>query len=89
MEYLTTSTGRFLNKIQDKSRLQEVSLRFFRQAMYKGERERLELLAELREKLEELTADPFERRGFVYLDIFRWIDSKLKQQPIKSLALSH
>ena len=57
--------------------------------MYKGERERLPLLTELRAKLEELSVDPFERRGFVYLDLFRWIDSKLKQQPIKSLALSH
>ncbi|MBX2873506.1 MAG: hypothetical protein KTR30_15440 [Saprospiraceae bacterium] len=88
MEYLTTSTGRFFKKIQDKNRLQEVSLRFFKQAMYKGERERLQLLSELRRKLEELSTDPFERRGFVYLDLFRWIDSKLKQQPIKSLELS-
>ena len=89
MEYLTSSTGRFLNKIQDKSRLQEVSLRFFKQAIYKGDQERLKLLAELRDKLEEISVDPFERRGFVYLDLFRWIDSKLQQQPIKSLALSH
>ncbi|NET36805.1 MAG: hypothetical protein F6K19_33055 [Cyanothece sp. SIO1E1] len=89
MEYLTSSTGRFLNKIQDKSRLQEVSLRFFKQAIYKGDQERLKLLAELRDKLKEISVDPFERRGFVYLDLFRWIDSKLTQQPIKSLALSH
>lgn len=88
MEYLTTSTGRFLNKIQDKSRLQEVVLRFFKQTMYKGEAERMELLQTLRENLELLSQDPFERRGFVYLDMFRWIDSKLTQKPISALALS-
>lgn len=87
MEYLITSTGRFLNKIKDKSRLQALVLRFFRQTIYKGEPERLVLLKALRENLELLSQDPFERRGFVYLDMFRWIDSKIQQLPITALVL--
>lgn len=88
MEYLTASTGRFLNKIQDKSRLQEFALRFFKQAIYKREKERLVLLQRLKENLESLRQDPFERRGFVYLDMFRWIDSKIMRRPIDAVVLT-
>lgn len=83
MEYLTTSTSRFLTKIKDKNRLELACLRFFKQAMYKNKKERLPLLRELKETLRGLSEDPFERRGFVYLDMVIWIDQKLEKQPVK------
>ncbi len=83
MEYLTTSTARFLAKLKDKNRLEGACLHFFKQAMYKNTKERLVLLRELKETLRGLNEDPFERRGFVYLDMTIWIDSKLGKQTIK------
>lgn len=85
MEYLTTSTTRFLSKIKDKSRLQETCLRFFRQAVYKNTKEKLALLNNLKLALNDLWNDPFERRAFVYLDMMVWVDSKLTSLPIKEL----
>ena len=40
---------------------------------------------QLRDKLNTIAADPFERRPFRYLDIPSWLDSKIENLPVQAV----
>ena len=42
--------------------------------------------AELKNKLENLAQNPFERRSFVYLDIISWLESKVDGKTVEAVS---
>jgi hypothetical protein len=40
----------------------------------------------LRQKLEELELDPYEKRPFLYLDIISWLDSKINGKTVQEIV---
>jgi hypothetical protein len=40
----------------------------------------------LRQKLEQLELDPYEKRPFLYLDIISWLDSKINGKTVQEIV---
>ena len=40
----------------------------------------------LRQRLEQLELDPYEKRPFLYLDIISWLDSKIKGKSVQEIV---
>jgi tetratricopeptide (TPR) repeat protein len=85
LEYLIKSVYRFIAKNEDLSGVMTEILKFLRKAMTLGRRDLRTAFIELREKLIELSHNPFERRSFIYLDIISWLDSKIDNKPIAEI----
>jgi hypothetical protein len=61
-------------------RLEETLLRFFRRlAKLKEEKARLQALRDIREEVERITVDGYERIALDYFDILRWIDTQIRR----------
>jgi hypothetical protein len=86
MNYLVQRTESMLNKMKDRSKLQEVSLKFFKKIQKKGPSDHRIILNELNQELLILKKDPYEKRAFLYLDIYSWVQSKIKRQPVSQIV---
>ena len=82
MGYLIQSAESILIKMKDRSKLQETSLKFFKKIHKKGMSDHKQLFEEFNHNLEGLRNDPYEKRAFLYLDIFSWVQSKIRRQTI-------
>ena len=88
MGYLINRAESLLNKMKDKSRLLDVSIRFFKKIQNRGPSDHRILLEELDKELNALKNDPYEKRAFFYLDIFSWVESKIRKQSISQIIKS-
>lgn len=78
LEYLEKSVGRFYGKMENQNRVQMEVLSFIRKKMKSNPSESRSLLEALKESLEKLEQDRFEKRSFIYLDAMAWVESKLE-----------
>lgn len=86
VEYYIKSTYRFLGKKDDLHYFQTRILRFLKRLNnLKTPKELVEAFKELREQLIPLTANPYEKRAFVYFDIISWLESKINNKPVKEI----
>ncbi|MEL6389384.1 MAG: hypothetical protein AAFQ02_04430 [Bacteroidota bacterium] len=94
LPYLVRMVDAFFKKIKTSNRLQERSIRFFKKVHTVPITERHEVIVEFAQDLKEIRKDPFEKRAYLYLDIYNWAQakiSKLSQLPgmISRDAVSH
>ncbi len=83
MEYLLSSTQRYLEKLSELNKVQKRTLKFFRQLLKHPHSKWSEIFVQFRDQLKILQEDPYEMRAFLYLDILTWAQSKVEK---KSLA---
>ena len=86
LEYYTKSVYRFLLKHGDINAVTQEVLKFLRKALYTPQKELRPAFIELRNRLLEISENPYERRSFVYLDIICWLESKITNKSIETIS---
>jgi len=74
---LIKSTHRFLNKLKELTEVQKETLRLFRTLVQLPQNEHRTELEMFKEKMKVLREDEFEKRSFIYLDVYQWVERKL------------
>jgi len=74
---LIKSTHRFLNKLKELTKVQKETLRLFRTLVQLPQNEHRAELEMFKEKMKVLREDEFEKRSFIYLDVYQWVERKL------------
>ena len=85
LEYLVKSVYRFLAKMDNLSLVEETILIFLRNSFRLTGFELRPEFEKLLEKLKGLKRNQFETRAFMYLDIISWLESKLREVPVKDI----
>jgi hypothetical protein len=86
LEYLTKSVYRFLLKHGDMSGVMQEIMRFLKKSLYTKQKDLKLEFEELKNQLELLAENPFERRSFIYLDIIAWLESKVDGKTIEQVS---
>lgn len=84
-EYLLPSVYRFLEKNKDLSAVVEAMLAFLKKYNHVGIRGLRQGFIELKEQLEKIAKNPYERRFFLYLDVLSWLESKIDRRPVQDV----
>lgn len=85
VEYQVKSVYRFLAKMEDLHAVQNEIFRFLRKTPRMREHEMPDEFSRLKEKLDKVVEDPYERRPFLYLDIISWLESKIENRPVQDI----
>jgi tetratricopeptide (TPR) repeat protein len=86
LEYLIKSVYRFLLKNGDMSGVMQEVLKFLKKSLFIKQKDLREEFRDLKNKLEEIAQNPFERRSFVYLDIIAWLESKVDGKTVEQVS---
>ncbi len=89
VEYQIKSVYRFLSKMEDLGAVQREIFRFLRRVPRMQESQMKEEFINLKEKLENLEHDPYEKRPFLYLDIISWLESKIEGRTVQEVIRSN
>lgn len=84
-EYLLKSVYHFLAKNKDLSAVVDEILKFLKKFNHVGLRGLRPAFIELKERLEEIAQNPYERRFFLYLDVISWLESKINRLPVQEV----
>lgn len=85
VEYQVKSVYRFLSKMEELHEVHQEIFRFLRRLPRIQEQDLKKEFIKLKEKLERLEQDPFEKRPFLYLDIISWLESKIQDRPVQDI----
>lgn len=85
VDYQVKSVFRFLSKMEDVNKVQFEVLRFLRQLPRIYLSDLKQEFQRLKDKLQKLENDPYERRPFLYLDIISWLESKIAAKPVQTI----
>ena len=86
LEYLIKSVYRFLSKNGDMSGVMQEVLKFLKKSLFIKQKDLKEEFSELKNRLEEIAQNPFERRSFIYLDIIAWLESKVDSKTVEQVS---
>ena len=86
LEYLIKSVYRFLSKNGDMSGVMQEVLKFLKKSLFIKQKDLKEEFSELKNRLEEIAQNPFERRSFIYLDIIAWLESKVDGKTVEQVS---
>ncbi|HLR37645.1 MAG TPA: hypothetical protein VK084_06350 [Chitinophagaceae bacterium] len=84
-EYLLPSVYHFLEKNKDLSAVVEEMLTFLKKFNHVGIRGLRAAFIDLKDRLEEVAENPYERRFFLYLDVISWLESKINRRPVQDV----
>ncbi|MHC2992108.1 hypothetical protein OB13_11115 [Pontibacter sp. HJ8] len=85
LEYQIKSVYHFLGKMNNQQQMQVEIFRFLRKLGDIAPHELKDAFIALKDKLESIAANPFERRPFLYLDIISWLESKIENIPVQEV----
>ena len=85
VEYQVKSVYRFLSKMEDMQKVQQEIIKFLRKLPRIHENDLKSEFILLRDNLDRLRSDPYERRPFLYLDIISWLESKIENKPVQTV----
>lgn len=86
VEYLVKSVYHFLAKHKDLGLVIEAIMEFLRKNLYTHPKELRPAFKHLKERLETLSRNPYEKRSFLYLDIISWLESKTEGRPVQAIV---
>ncbi len=86
LEYLVKSVYRFLVKMKELNAVQKEILRFLRRELYSHPERLREAFKDLRDRLEEISTQPYERRSYLYLDISSWLEAKIHGRTVEEVV---
>lgn len=84
-EYLLQSVYRFIEKHKDLSLVMEEILQFLKKSNHLSAREIRPAFRRLKERMEIIAKNPYERRSFLYLDVISWLESKINRRPVQDV----
>ncbi|MEM9823783.1 MAG: hypothetical protein AAF985_22050 [Bacteroidota bacterium] len=87
LEYLVQSTYRFLGKVEELNPMQLETLRFVKGIINRPNYEHKDALLQFKQNLEQIIKDPYEQRGFIYLDVLSWARSKVENTSLANIIL--
>lgn len=89
LEYLVKAASRYLEKKKRLYGLEAALLRFILKDFLavRGTQMWKSALAKLRDELTEITQSPYERKALKYFDFITYLDSRIKDRPMKVLLL--
>ena len=85
MDYLVRNAKNYYQKMKQVNLVQTYALDFFRTISTSPIEEHKNALEILKRKLEKLKDNRFERRAFLYLDIYSWTISKIEKKPMSQV----
>ncbi|MHB1921617.1 MAG: hypothetical protein ACYCOO_05215 [Chitinophagaceae bacterium] len=85
LEYLVKSVYHFIAKHQDLGLVIIEIMSFLRKNLDVPPMELRNGFIELKDRLLQLSRNPFEKRSFLYLDIISWLESKIERQPVQTI----
>ena len=85
IDYQIRSTYRFLLKIKDVQMVQAEILKFLKQSVYMDRSNMTGNFKVLKNSLERIFANKYERRPFLYLDLLSWLESKIDNLPVEQI----
>ncbi|GAA0542061.1 hypothetical protein [Chitinophaga japonensis] len=85
VEYLIKSVYHFISKNKDLGQMMEEILKFLRKNIYAHPKALRNAFADLKERLVQISRNPYERRSFLYLDIISWLESKIEGVPVQDV----
>lgn len=88
IEYQIKTTYKFLLKMEDMQKVQKAVFKFLKKTVYMDINKLTPYFIELKNELEEILKDPYERRPTLYLDIISWLESKLSNQTVEEIIQS-
>lgn len=86
LEYLLPSVYNFLEKHKQMSLVLEEILKSLKSFNRVGIRGLRQAFVDLKERLEEVAQNPYERRFFLYLDVISWLESKIDKHPVQDIV---
>jgi hypothetical protein len=86
LEYLIKSIYKFLLKMEYLDDIQREVLRFLRKSLSLYPSEMKPAFEELKQKLEILAENTFNRRSYSYLDMVSWLESKIENTPVEVIT---
>lgn len=84
-EYLIKSVYHFIAKNHDDSQVMAEILKFLKRSGHLGPRQIRTAFRQLKDRLELIARNPYERRSFLYLDIISWLESKINRRPVQEV----
>lgn len=84
-DYLIKSVYHFIEKNKDLSLVMEEILSFLKKLSQLNAREIRPAFQQLKERLELIAQNPYERRSFLYLDVISWLESKINRRPVQDV----
>ncbi|WP_245752455.1 hypothetical protein [Chitinophaga arvensicola] len=85
VEYLIKSVYHFISKHKDLGLVMEEIMKFLRRYIYANPKALRSAFVDLKDRLEQISEDPYERRSFLYLDIISWLESKIESIPVQEV----
>jgi len=85
LEYLEKSVSRFFDKMKDRSKVQLELLSFIRKQLKSSNVPDQKLLKSTYKNMKKLTADPYEKRAFLYLQVIDWVESKIEGKTVEEI----
>ncbi|QOR75538.1 MAG: hypothetical protein IMW88_09340 [Thermoflavifilum sp.] len=85
VEYLVKSVYHFIAKNKDLSEVMQEIIRFLRKNVYTHPRELRQAFVELKDRLLQISTNPYEKRSFLYLDIISWLESKISGRTVQEI----
>ena len=82
LEYKISSTYRFLDKVEELNKMQLTTLAFFRRLLKIRPEEEEKEFRQFHQDLAKLSKDSYEKRSFLYLDVFSWAESRIKKMSL-------
>ena len=85
VEYQVRSVYRFLAKMNNLQKMQLEIFKFLRKLPKVLPSDIRNEFIKLKDRLIDISSDPFERRPFLYLDIISWLESKIEGRPVQDI----
>ena len=83
--YQTKSTFRFLINMNESTKMHASIMNFLKVALFKKRGELSSHFLLLKNELDVIAEDPYERRSFLYLDVLSWLESKIDNVPVEQV----
>lgn len=77
MDYLVKNTRQFAKKLKHSNKVQQTTLKFFQKVVKLPLSDRKNAFKIFEKELNVLKYDYYEKRAFIYLDVFAWLSTKI------------
>ncbi|RAK65192.1 hypothetical protein [Hymenobacter edaphi] len=85
LDYQIRSVYRFLGRLNEQQQMQIEIFRFLRTVGQLTPPQLKAAFIDLKNRLLAISANPYERRPFLYLDIISWLESKIEDLPVEQV----
>lgn len=86
IDYQIRSTYRFLLKMKDVQQVQREILNFLKNSVNMDRKDLTIEFKNLKNRLEKIFDNKYERRPFLYLDLLSWLESKIDKLPVAKVV---